>query len=74
MTDSVGFCHFSAGGTGNLLKRTIEADKEGYQHFELTLEYDDGFVTYRQKLDTTRVPENSFAAIHDTLVVYLRRK
>ena len=73
MTDSLGFCHFS-GMTGDLTTRPIEAEKNGYKKFQLTIDLDGDFVTYKQRIDSTYTPENSFGAMTDTLIIYLVRK
>jgi hypothetical protein len=73
MTDSLGFCRFH-GVTGDLTTRPIEAEKNGYVKFLITIEMDGDYVTYKQKIDSTYTPENSFGAIRDTLIIYLVRK
>ena len=70
MTDSLGFCHFQ-GVTGDLSTRLIEAEKSGYKKFQITIDLDGDFVTYKQRIDATYTPENSFGAMTDTLIIYL---
>jgi hypothetical protein len=71
-SDSTGFCHFAV-VTGDLSKRTIEVSKEGFIPFSLKIEDKEGYMSYRQKIDSTYTPENSFAVMTDTLVVYLEK-
>lgn len=73
MTDSLGFCHFH-GVTGDLTTRPIEAEKDGYKRFQIIVDLSGDFVTYKQRIDSTYTPENSFGAMTDTLIIYLVRK
>jgi hypothetical protein len=73
MTDSLGFCHFN-GVTGDLTTRPITAEKNGYKKFQITIDLDGDFVTYKQRIDSTYTHENSFGAMTDTLIIYLVRK
>ncbi len=73
LTDSLGFCHFH-GVTGDLSTRPIVAEKNGYKKFSITIDLGGDYVTYKQKIDSTYTPENSFGAMTDTLVIYLVRK
>jgi len=71
-TDTSGFCHMSQ-VTGDLTERTIQVFKDGYKDFSLTVELDDGYILYKQKLDSTYSVDNSFAVLTDTLVVFMER-
>jgi len=73
MTDSLRFCHFH-GVTGDLTTRPIEAEKDGYKKFQIIVNLSGDFVTYKQRIDSTYTPENSFGAMTDTLIIYLVRK
>jgi len=73
VTDSLGFCHFN-GVTGDLTTRSITAEKKGYKKFRIIIDLDGDFVTYKQRIDSTYTPENSFGAMTDTLIIYLVRK
>ena len=73
LTDSSGFCHFH-GVTGDLSTRPIDAEKDGYKKFSITIDLDGDFITYKQRIDSTYTPENSFGAMRDTLIIYLEKK
>jgi hypothetical protein len=71
-SDSAGFCHFAI-VTVDLSKRKVEVTKDGYTPFSIKIEDRDGYMSYGQKIDSTYTPENSFAVLTDTLVVYLEK-
>jgi hypothetical protein len=73
LSDSLGFCHFHK-VTGDLSKRTIEVNKTGFKSFWLRIESNSAYMSYKQKVDSAYSPENSFAVMHDTLIVYLKKK
>lgn len=58
--------------TGDLTERTIKVAKEGYLNFELTLEFDDDQIIYKQKSDSIyNFSKNAFSVMNDTLIVHL---
>jgi hypothetical protein len=71
VTDSTGFYHIRR-VTGNLTERTIKVTKHGYLNFELTLEFDDDQIIYKQKADSIyNFSKNAFSVMNDTLIVHL---
>jgi len=73
-TDSSGFYHMRS-VTGDLTERTIKVSKERYKHFHLTLEFEDGWIIYKQKADSIyNFGNNAFSILNDTLIVHLEAK
>ena len=73
LTDSVGYYHMQA-VTGDMTNRIIRVEKSGYQIFQIELELDDGYITYKQKADSIYTLGNhAFSVLNDTLVIQLEK-